>query len=94
MKLSYTRAMLTAALNGELNSVEFVKHPIFGVNVPQACPNIPQEILNPKNTWNNPSDYDKKANHLAELFNKNFQQYASGVTQDILEAAPKAVSAS
>lgn len=94
MKLSYTRAMLTAALNGELNSVEYVKHPIFGVNVPQACPNIPQEILNPKNTWNNPSDYDKKANHLAELFNKNFQQYASGVTQDILEAAPKAVSSS
>lgn len=94
MKLSYTRAMLTAALNGELNSVEYIKHPIFGVNVPQACPNIPQEILNPKNTWNNPSDYDKKANHLAELFNKNFQQYASGVTQDILDAAPKAVSAS
>ncbi len=90
MKLSYTRAMITAALNGELNGVEFAKHPIFGYAMPKSCANVPSEILNPRNTWADKNVYDEKANHLANLFNKNFEQYANGVSQEILEAAPKA----
>lgn len=90
MKLSYTRAMITAALNGELDNVAFESHPVFGLSMPATCPNVPAEILNPRNTWADKAAYDNKANHLAELFVKNFTQYADGVTADILSAAPKA----
>lgn len=93
MKLSYTRAMLTAALNGDLNAVNYSTDPVFGLAIPQTCPNVPDEILNPRNTWDDKEAYDKKANHLAELFVKNFEQYASGVSEEILSAAPKAKSA-
>ncbi|MCO6494574.1 MAG: phosphoenolpyruvate carboxykinase (ATP) [Bacteroidetes bacterium] len=93
MKLSYTRAMLTAALNGELNNIQYELHPIFGVQMPTSCPNVPSEILNPRNTWADKAAYDSKANHLAQLFVKNFEQYASGVSAEILSAAPKAQEA-
>jgi phosphoenolpyruvate carboxykinase (ATP) len=90
MKLSYTRAMITAALRGELNNVGFENHPVFGLSMPSTCPNVPVEILNPRNTWADKAAYDQKANHLAELFVKNFAQYADGVTAEILSAAPTA----
>ncbi|MDL5048953.1 phosphoenolpyruvate carboxykinase (ATP) [Oscillatoria amoena NRMC-F 0135] len=90
MKLSYTRAMITAALNGELDNVAFENHPVFGLSMPATCPNVPAEILNPRNTWADKAAYDNKANHLAELFVKNFTQYADGVTAEILSAAPNA----
>jgi len=90
MKLSFTRAMITAALNGELNNVTFEEHPVFGYQMPTACPNVPTEILNPRNTWADKDGYDAQANKLAAMFVKNFEQYASGVSQEILEAAPKA----
>jgi phosphoenolpyruvate carboxykinase (ATP) len=66
---------------------------VFGLAMPNSCPNVPNELLNPRNTWSDKSEYDKKANHLAELFNKNFKQYAEGCSEEILSAAPK-VSAS
>jgi phosphoenolpyruvate carboxykinase (ATP) len=91
MKLSYTRAMITAALEGELNHVQFENHPVFGLAMPNSCPNVPNELLNPRNTWSDKSEYDKKANHLAELFNKNFKQYAEGCSEEILSAAPKSI---
>ncbi|MCA0428411.1 MAG: phosphoenolpyruvate carboxykinase (ATP) [Bacteroidetes bacterium] len=90
MKLSYTRAMITAALNGELNSVEFEAHPVFGYMMPKSCPNVPQELLNPRNTWADKAAYDAQANKLANMFVKNFEQFASGVSEEILNAAPKA----
>lgn len=90
MKLPYTRAMITAALEGKLNNVEFEAHPIFGMQIPKECPNVPTEVLNPRNTWSNPEEYDKKAKELAGLFIKNFEKYASGVEAEILAAAPKA----
>ncbi len=90
MKLSFTRAMITAALNGELNNVTFEQHPVFGYQMPTTCPNVPTEILNPRNTWADKDGYDAQANKLAAMFVKNFEQYASGVSQEILEAAPKA----
>jgi len=92
MKLSYTRAMITAALNGELAGVGFEQHPVFGLQMPTTCPNVPSEILNPRNTWNSAADYDKKANELAQKFIKNFEQYAEGVSPEILAAAPVAKS--
>ena len=89
MKLSYTRAMITAALNGELENVAFEEHPVFGMMMPKECPGVPSEVLNPRNTWDDKAAYDAKAIHLAQEFKKNFEKYASGVSEEILAAAPK-----
>ena len=61
MKLAYTRAMVTAALNGELANVEYEKDPIFGLAVPKTCPNVPAEVLNPRSTWADKDAYDESA---------------------------------
>lgn len=89
MKLSYTRTMIGAALKGELDNVKYVEHPVFGLLVPQSCPDIPMDILNPRSTWTDKQAYDKKANELAKAFVKNFEQYASKANEEILRAAPK-----
>lgn len=88
MKLSYTRAMITAALEGKLDNVAYEVHPVFGMQMPTECPNVPSDILNPRNTWADKDAYDEKAISLAKQFVKNFEKYASGVSQEILEAAP------
>lgn len=95
IKLSYTRALITAALEGKLNKVEYGQTPFFQLRFPKECPNVPSEILEPRNAWKDKEAFDNTAAKLAEQFNKNFDQYASGVTKDILDAAPhaKAVSA-
>lgn len=89
MKLSYTRAMITAALNGKLETVPFETHPVFGLQMPTNCPEVPTEILNPRNTWSDKALYDTQANDLAGKFVKNFEQYAEGASAEILAAAPK-----
>lgn len=89
MNLKHTRAMITAALKGELDQVAYEAHPVFGVLVPQSCPNVPSEILNPRETWADKEAYDKKANELAGLFVKNFEKYADKANDEILSAAPK-----
>jgi phosphoenolpyruvate carboxykinase (ATP) len=89
MKLGYTRAMITAALNNDLDKVEFEQHPVFGMMMPKTCPNVPDEILNPRNTWEDKAAYDAKAKDLAQQFIKNFEKYASGVSEETLAAAPK-----
>lgn len=89
MNLPYTRAMITAALEGKLDQVTFEAHPVFGVMMPTSCPNVPSEILNPRNTWENKENYDKEAFELAKEFVDNFKQYADGVSDEILAAAPK-----
>ena len=90
ISLKYTRAMISSILNGELVGVEYKKHEVFGLNIPTSCPNVPDEILSPKNTWTDKNAYDKKANELADAFNKNFSQFAEFANQEILNAAPKA----
>lgn len=90
MKLAYTRAMITAALNGELDAVETNADPVFGMAIPKEVPGVPTEILTPKNTWADKAAYDEKAKYLAGLFVANFQKYAAGVSEEILAAAPKA----
>lgn len=93
MKLSYTRAMLTAALNNELDHVSYTTHPVFGVAMPDTCPNVPQEILHPRNTWADKAAYDQTANALAEKFIENFKKFEQGSSEEIRNAAPKAVQA-
>jgi phosphoenolpyruvate carboxykinase (ATP) len=89
MKLPYTRAMITAALEGKLDNVQFEAHPVFGMMMPAECPGVPTEVLNPRNTWNSKEEYDMKAKDLAMQFIKNFEKYASGVNEETLAAAPK-----
>ena len=89
MKLKYTRAMITAALEGKLNVIEFDAHPVFGMLIPAECANVPSEILNPRNTWADKKAYDDKANYLASLFIKNFEKYKDGVSKEVLDAAPR-----
>jgi len=90
MSLKYTRALITAALNGELDNVEYLTHEIFGLKFPVICPNVPVEILNPRNTWADKAAYDATANKLANAFNKNFEKYSDYANEEILQGAPKA----
>jgi phosphoenolpyruvate carboxykinase (ATP) len=90
MKIAYTRAMVNAALNGELDNVEFVVDPNFGVSVPQSCPNVPGEVLNPRNTWADKDDYDVKAQEVAKLFENNFKQFEGEASDSVKAAAIKA----
>jgi len=89
IKLSYTRALITAALNGELDHVAYDSMPVFGLQMPKTCPGVPTEILNPKNTWSDKNEYDTKTNALAAAFVKNFSQYAEFASPEILKSAPK-----
>lgn len=89
MKLKYTRAMITAVLDGHLEKAHFEPCDVFGLAIPAECPGVPQEVLNPRNTWTDKAAYDNKAKYLAGLFVKNFEKYKDGVSADILAAAPK-----
>jgi len=89
MQLSYTRAMITAALEGRLDAVEFEHHPIFGMAMPKSCPGVPSGLLNPRSTWADGAAYDQMAANLADWFISNFKKYAEGVSDEILAASPK-----
>jgi phosphoenolpyruvate carboxykinase (ATP) len=89
IKLSYTRSLITAALNGDLDKVEFGTTPYFKLNFPKSCPNVPAEILEPKNAWKDKELFNQTAQNLAASFIKNFEQYASAANAEILAAAPK-----
>ena len=89
MNLKYTRAMITAALDGLLDNETYHTHPIFGVAIPKNCPDVPAQILDPRLTWRNAHEYDQKATELAQAFNQNFEEYASQASPEILAAAPK-----
>ncbi|MFI5451734.1 phosphoenolpyruvate carboxykinase (ATP) [Pedobacter sp. UC225_61] len=91
MKLTYTRAMISAALNGSLAKADFVEHPVFGLLMPTNCPDVPSEILNPRNTWSNKQNYDSKANELAAAFLDNFKQFEDFANEEIQNALPKVV---
>lgn len=88
IKLRYTRAMITAALNGKLDNVEYIQHEVFGLNMPTECPDVPSEKLNPKSTWKDSAAYDKKAEELAQLFIDNFKKFEEFANSEILAAAP------
>lgn len=89
MKLKYTRAIIDAIHDGSLDNVETVIDPIFGLAVPTSCPNVPDEVLIPKNTWADAAAYDAQAQKLAQLFTKNFEQFVEGSSEAIISAGPK-----
>ena len=88
IKLKYTRAMISAILNGNLEQVEYQMHPIFGVSMPLTCPNVPHEILDPMNTWANKSAYISKSIQLAHSFHLNFEKFANEASENILNGGP------
>ena len=88
-KLKYTRAMIDAIHNGDFDNAEFVTDEEFGVAIPTSCPNVPAEVLIPKNTWEDKQAYDEAKRKLVNLFQENFKQFEAGVNQDIIEAGPK-----
>ncbi|MCF1190492.1 phosphoenolpyruvate carboxykinase (ATP) [Mangrovimonas sp. AS39] len=88
IKLKYTRAMISAILNGELDNVDFEQHPIFGLFMPKYCPGVPTEILDPMNTWLQKGAYISKAIGLAHSFHLNFEKFASQASAQIMEGGP------
>ncbi len=88
-KLAYTRAMVTAALNGEINNAEFVTDPFFGVSVPTTCPGVPDELMVPVNTWEDKAKYEEIAKKLAASFVDNFKKYTH-MSDEVVKAGPNA----
>ncbi len=89
MHLPYTRAMVNAVLAGQLDDVKTETDPVFGLAVPTEVPGVPNDVLNPRNTWPDKAEYDAAAKDLAKRFNENFKKYAEGTSQAIKDAAPK-----
>jgi phosphoenolpyruvate carboxykinase (ATP) len=89
MKLRYTRAIVDAIHNGALHGVPTVEDPVFGLQVPTSCPEVPAEILIPRNTWADKAAYDEKARKVASLFRENFKKYEAGVTEEVRAAGPR-----
>ncbi len=92
MSIPYTRAMVTAALDGTLENNEFEIHPIFNILVPKACPDVPSELLDPRSTWADKSAYDVQANKLAQMFVENFKQFAN--VDHLVKAGPAQLASS
>jgi phosphoenolpyruvate carboxykinase (ATP) len=88
IKLKYTRAMITAILNGDLENTEYEMHPIFGLDMPKECPNVPADILNPINNWSNISNYISKSIQLAHSFHLNFEKFANEASEEIINGGP------
>jgi len=89
IKLAYTRAMITAALDGSLNQTSYENHEIFGLAMPKTCPGVPSEILNPVNTWPDKNAYLEETFRLARRFINNFEKYADTVSEEVLGSGPK-----
>ena len=90
MKISHTRAMIRAVLSGALDNVAYQQDPVFNLDIPTSCPDVPADVLNPRNTWQNAADYDAQAAKLAAMFIENFRAFESGVSRAVLAAGPNA----
>ena len=89
MEIAYSRALLHAAMSGDLDDGPTFQEPFFGLTVPGVCPGVPDKILNPRETWKDKKAYDAKARELAARFRDNFGKYAPHVGQEVLAAEPK-----
>ena len=87
--INATRNMVRAAIDGELDDVETEPHPVFGVNVPTRVPGVPDEILDPRRTWEDESAYDEQVRKLADLFRENFEEFEDEVSEEVLRAGPR-----
>jgi phosphoenolpyruvate carboxykinase (ATP) len=86
MNIGHTRAMVRAALDGRLAQVSTVRLSEFGLNIPESCPEVPSEVLNPKRTWSDQKAYDRTAHEVAKRFETNFKQFESYVDDGVLAA--------
>jgi phosphoenolpyruvate carboxykinase (ATP) len=89
MKIGYTRAMITAALGGQLDRTQYRKHPIFNVDVPAAIAGVPGDVLDPRSTWADKAAYDEQAGKLARMFIENFKTFAADVSSAVKDAGPQ-----
>ncbi len=90
MKIAHTRAMITAALTGLLDTVEYKRHPTFNIDVPTSCPGVPGDVLDPRSTWPDAAKYDEQAKKLAAEFVDNFKKFEQDVAAAVKDAGPKA----
>lgn len=89
ISIQHTRALLNSALTGELDKVEFRTDPVFGFEIPNSCPGVPDDILDPISTWSDKDDYTRRYHRLAKKFVENFKQFHDGVTAEVISAGPK-----
>jgi phosphoenolpyruvate carboxykinase (ATP) len=89
MKIAVSRAVVSAALSGALDSARLNPDPIFKFLIPEACEGVPSDLLQPRQTWADPAAYDAKARDLARLFKKNFEQYAAACSPEVRSAGPE-----
>ena len=89
ISIKHTRALLSAALTGQLADVEYNQDPVFGFEVPRTCPGVPDEVLKPWSSWPNREEYDKKYKQLAQKFIDNFKKFEDGTPQEVIDAGPK-----
>ncbi|MEE8491488.1 MAG: phosphoenolpyruvate carboxykinase (ATP), partial [Acidimicrobiia bacterium] len=88
IKIPHTRAMLNAALHGDLDQAEYFLDPVFGLEVPTYIGGVPKEILNPRDTWEDVAAFDAQATKLAAMFRDNFAQYSDTVSPEVLASGP------
>ena len=89
MPIGHTRALIAAALTGALDNVECEADPVFNIDVPVSCPGVSSEVLQPRKTWNNASDYDSQAAELAAMFAKNFASFTESASAEVVAAGPR-----
>jgi phosphoenolpyruvate carboxykinase (ATP) len=90
MKIAYTRAMIRAALSGELDGAAYEMDPVFNLEIPASCPGVPADVLTPRGTWPSEAAYDQQAQKLAKMFVENFRTFEQGVAAEVLAAGPNA----
>jgi phosphoenolpyruvate carboxykinase (ATP) len=88
MKLAYTRRMVSAILSGELSGVEMTTEPFFNLTIPTSVPDVPTEVLNPRDTWEDPAAYDAQAAKLVDMFKENFKSFEEDVSDEVRAAGP------
>ena len=87
--LGHTRNLLNAALEGKLDKVKYRKDKLFGFEVPLSCPGVPEDVLEPSNSWGDKDDYWKKYDALAARYIENFKKYGDGCPAEVTAAGPK-----
>jgi phosphoenolpyruvate carboxykinase (ATP) len=89
MRLRHTRAMVRAALQGDLDAASYATDPVFGLAVPTNVADVPDDVLRPRDTWNSTADYDAQAKKLADMFRSNFTQFETHVSEAVRHAGPQ-----
>jgi phosphoenolpyruvate carboxykinase (ATP) len=89
MSIAHTRAMISAALSGKLDDVEYRRHPVFNLEMPTSCPGVPSEVLDPRSTWGDKAAYDAQAKKLATMFVENFKTFEGDVDRSVIDAGPR-----